>query len=174
MYEEGTFTNGLQFQFTRLQVGPVSHNNGEVIDSFTFFIYGHNEADVFLVGKNGDISALRGDDCSLARLEMEDFGLGSSAKDVDSIRVFLQNRVRPQGIVEVVQDKPVVTDEVEAFGCLEMSSAEEVGEDSGSAEGKAGQESPGGVRSYTEIGKAEQAAADGERNQWNNWTIHGF
>ena len=77
----------------------------------------------FFVGKNGDISALRGDDCSLARLEMEDFGLGSSAKDVDSIRVFLQNRVRPQGIVEVVQDKPVVTDEVEAFGCLEMSSA---------------------------------------------------
>jgi hypothetical protein len=94
---------------------------------------------------------------------MEDFGLGSSAKDVDSIRVFLQNRVRPQGIVEVVQDKPVVTDEVEAFGCLEMSSAEEVGE--GSAEGKAGKESPGGVRSYIKIGKAEQAAADGERNQ---------
>jgi hypothetical protein len=70
MYEEGTFTNGLQFQFTRLQVGPVSHNNGEVIDSFTFFIDSHNEADVFFVGKNnGDISALRGDDCSLARLE---------------------------------------------------------------------------------------------------------
>jgi hypothetical protein len=39
--------------------------------------------------------------------------LFNSAKDVDSIRVFLQNRVRPQGIVEVVQDKPVVTDEVE-------------------------------------------------------------
>ena len=129
---------------------------------------------MFFCCKNGEISALRGDDCSLARLEMEDFGLGSSAKDVDSIRVFLQNRVRPQGIVEVVQDKPVVTDEVEAFGCLEMSSAEEVGEDSGSAEGKAGQESPSGVRSYIEIGKAEQAAADGERNQWNNWTIHGF
>ncbi len=55
-----------------------------------------------------------------------------------------------------------------------MSSAEEVGEDSGSAEGKAGQESPGGVRSYIKIGKAEQAAADGKRNQWNNWTIHGF
>jgi len=49
-----------------------------------------------------------------------------------------------------------------------------VGKGRGDAEGKAGQESPGGVRSYIEIGKAGQAAADDERNQWNNWTIHGF
>jgi hypothetical protein len=103
------------FQFTKLQVGPVSDNNHVevLVDwSFTFLIDGHI-VDLFAVAHDVNMSACIGDDCSLARLEIEDFGLGSSAKDVDSIRVSLQN---PQVIVAVVQDKPVVTDRV--FGCL--------------------------------------------------------